>query len=132
VIAPRRAGLDMLTASTVGMQLWRSISASVAALFTATHLATWRFWLFVYLAFAIGSSVELSREDLAGAREGLIVLVLAVLVFNLATLWIGSVARHAVALAGWIYGPLFVVIAIAVLINGMVAGALSIVPARRD
>ncbi|HZK80591.1 MAG TPA: hypothetical protein VFC46_05970 [Humisphaera sp.] len=47
----------------------------------------WRFWLFVYLVFCIGSHITLSRSDIDGAGRGLVWLILFVLIVNLLTLW---------------------------------------------
>jgi hypothetical protein len=68
-------------------------------LLTWGHLASWRFWLFVYLAFAVGGRVGLSRPDLALAARGLGLLVALLAAVNAATLWAGDHATR-VALAG--------------------------------
>src|SRR5512133_1561866 len=61
--------------------------------FAKVGLATdWRFWLFLYLLFCIGSHVTLSASDLSGAVTGLLVIVGLALAFNLATLWLGDFA----------------------------------------
>ncbi len=49
-----------------------------------------RFWVFVYLVFCIGSHITLSPPDIRGARRGLVVLVLLLLLANSLTLWMGT------------------------------------------
>jgi hypothetical protein len=77
--------------------------ASLGTLLDPQRWADWRTWLFLYLAFAVGGSISLSGADLKGALAGFGALVLAVLVVNLATLWVGDVPGMAVALlARWL------------------------------
>ncbi len=77
--------------------------ASLGTLLEPSRWSDWRTWLFLYLAFAVGGSISLSGADLKGALAGFGALVLAVLVLNLATLWIGDVPGMTVALlARWL------------------------------
>jgi len=77
--------------------------ASLGMLLDPQRWSDWRTWLFLYLAFAVGGSICLSGADLKGALAGFVALVVAVLVVNLATLWIGDVPGMATALlARWL------------------------------
>lgn len=73
--------------------------AALAALLEPQRLLDWRAWVFLYLTFAIGSSISLSGSDLKGALAGFVTLVLLVLIANLATLWSGGVLGTGV---GWL------------------------------
>ena len=76
--------------------------AALAALLDPQRLLDWRAWVFLYLTFAVGSSISLSGADLKGALAGFGTLVLLILVANLATLWLGDVLGTGVAwLARW-------------------------------
>ncbi len=76
--------------------------AGLAALLAPARLGDWRAWLFLYLAFSVGSSVSLSAEDLEGALAGFVTLALLLLAANLATLgWTDVLGRGVAALAGW-------------------------------
>ncbi len=80
------------------------------------RLADWRTWLFVYLAVAIGASMNLSRADLEGSLHGLGFIVLTTAAFTLATHW--AMDWHA-ALAGRVvavHGPL---LALLLLVSGL-------------
>lgn len=48
---------------------------------------SWHLYLFVYIAFSIGSSITLSGSDIKGAWSGLVVLLLSIYVVNLSTFW---------------------------------------------
>jgi len=48
---------------------------------------SWQLYIFLYIAFSIGSSITLSWADIKGAWAGLIVLILFVFIINLATFW---------------------------------------------
>ena len=63
---------------------------AIARIFTPANFANWRFWVFLYLAFSIGSNISLSPSDLRGAATGFISLVTVVFVVNLLTLWAGD------------------------------------------
>ncbi len=76
--------------------------AALASLLHPHRLLEWRAWLFLYLTFAVGSSISLSGADLKGALAGFATLVLLALLANLATLWLGDVLGAGVAwLARW-------------------------------
>jgi hypothetical protein len=100
--------------------LWQNIWSSSGHLFTQIfswqHLATWQWWVFVYLAFAIGSSLTLSPPDVKSALGGFIVIVVLMLVLNLATVWAGNfISDGVIRLAGyytWFYAIIFLILLI--------------------
>lgn len=55
----------------------------VKTLFTWENLATWQFWVFLYLAVCVASNVRLSPADAKGALSGLGCIVLPFLALNL-------------------------------------------------
>ena len=118
-----RPGLEGLAYATLAY-----CGAILAFLFTPAHLADWRFYLFLYLAFAIGSSMRLSKSDIAGATAGFIVLVILVLVFNLATLWQGGVAAGALEFLSQSYAFFYVILALTLALN-VLAALLLLLPA---
>ena len=90
-------------------------------LFRPERILTWKFLLFLYLTFSVGSSIRLSRADVEGAAFGFGVLVFLLLVFNLATLWLGeSITGLLVDLAGS-YSVFLSVMLFAILLNGVAA-----------
>ena len=66
----------------------------VKTLFTAANLATWRFWVFLYLAVCVASNVRLSPSDARGALSGLGCLVLPFFIANLFALLTGAAGER--------------------------------------
>jgi hypothetical protein len=64
--------------------------ALAGLIFTAPNLASWQFWLFLYLAICIASNTRLSPADMKGALAGLGCIVLPFLLLNLIGLLVGS------------------------------------------
>jgi hypothetical protein len=62
----------------------------VKLIFTASNLATWRFWVFLYLAICVASNIRLSWSDLKIALSGLGCVILPFLLINLIGLLTGS------------------------------------------
>ena len=54
---------------------------------TTIDYSSWQFYLFLYIAFCIGSSITLSREDIKGAWSGLIILIILIFAINLISFW---------------------------------------------
>jgi len=50
--------------------LWTSSVSLLREVFSWHNLAAWQFYVFIYLAFAIGSSITLSPPDIKGALKG--------------------------------------------------------------
>jgi hypothetical protein len=65
-------------------------AAMIAFLLRPAHFIDWKFYVFVYIAFAVGSSIALSQPDIVGAFSGFVILVIFLFLFNLATLWLGD------------------------------------------
>lgn len=73
---------------------WKGLAMASKAWATAENWRAPSFWIFVYLAAAIASQAELSREDLAQARTGAVAVALALLAVNAvasAVGWIGGI-----------------------------------------
>lgn len=60
-----------------------SLSGIWGAIFDASNIFNWKFWVFLYFSFCIASHMELSPPDIKGALSGLITFVLSVLLLNL-------------------------------------------------
>lgn len=72
--------------------LWYSSEDFLTAVFSWHNLSSWQLYAFIYLSFAIGSSITLSPADIKGALKGFVVILVCLLVFNLGTVWIGDFA----------------------------------------
>jgi len=62
----------------------------VKLIFTFSNLASWQFWVFLYLAVCVASNIRLSWSDLKIALSGLGCVVLPFLLLNLIGLVTGS------------------------------------------
>ncbi len=67
------------------------------------RLSDWKFYVFLYLVFAVGSHIRLSPPDIKGTWAGFSTLVVLILVFNLITLWMGDLATRYVILISQTY-----------------------------
>jgi hypothetical protein len=104
--------------------------AALAALFEPQRLLDWRTWVFLYLAFSIGTSISLSAADLEGALAGFGTLVLVALIANLTTSWLGDVLGPGVAwLARW-QAVGYAAMLFALTVNALAALVLLAIPAR--
>lgn len=110
----------------------RMLQASLDLLFALlrpANFADWRYYLFLYLAFAIGSAVTLSPADLRGAGNGFAVLLATLLLINLVTLWLGDgLTTLALALAQ--YTGVFTAVMLFALLLNLLALALLTLLAR--
>jgi hypothetical protein len=70
--------------------LWASLTSLVTGMFSGHAYSTWQLYVFLYLTFTIGSSVNLSPSDFKGAFKGLSIILLVIFVFNLVTVWAGD------------------------------------------
>ncbi len=73
-----------------GLGIWQYTGAIVsgfanvvALLFTSTNLASWQFWIFLYLVMAVASHMELSPPDIRQMLNGLWVIVVLVFLVSL-------------------------------------------------
>ena len=76
----------------VSQNAWESTTGVLEEISAWDNLSSWKFYLFVYLVFCIGSSIRLSPADIRGASKGFGILVLILLCFNLSTNWARSFA----------------------------------------
>jgi hypothetical protein len=90
------------------VQLYHTGLAVPAALFTKANMQTWQFWVFLYVAMAVASHMELSLPDLKGAWSGLISIAILLLVINSITLFfkvditasVAGISRYATLTSG--------------------------------
>ncbi len=83
--------------SEVFKTLWDSLTVVLSDIFSWRSVSSWEFYLFLYMAFSIGTSITLSSSDTKGALKGFLALLAALLLFNLGTLWIGDFTGEAMA-----------------------------------
>jgi hypothetical protein len=113
------------------MRLFQALGSSslnlLAAVFSVSYLSQWQFYVFVYLAFAVGSSITLSPPDMRGALKGFAVILILILIFNLATVWIGDFTTRLIAfIAG--YARVFYAVMFLILLLNIIVGVLVLLP----
>jgi multisubunit Na+/H+ antiporter MnhG subunit len=73
--------------------------------------------VFLYLAFAIGSSIRLSPADIHGATSGFLTILGLLLLFNLATLWMADATATILGMMSTFYGFFYAITSIALVMN---------------
>ena len=105
--------------------------AVLEGLLRAERLLSWRFLLFLYVTFSVGSSIRLSRSDLRGAALGFGVLVILLALFNFVTVWMGESITDLFKILAGSYSVFLSVMLFALLMNGVAAACVLILPAGR-
>ena len=80
--------------TTIFQTFWTSSTGLISEIFSGNNLSTWQLYVFIYLAFVIGSSITLSPSDIKGTLKGLSVILILVFIFNLATVWAGDLTSN--------------------------------------
>ncbi len=119
------------------MQLFRNLASSSGSLFGEVfswhNLSRWQLYVFVYLVFAIGSSITLSQSDIKGTFKGFSVVLVLMLIFNLATVWAGDFNSHIVAAivaqCPVFYSVMFLIMLLDIAVAGLVLLPLSLLRA---
>jgi hypothetical protein len=83
----------------------------------STQSNWWKITLLVYCLYAIGSSITLSPSDIKGAWQGFAFFLLVLIVFNLATLWMGNFTEKAFASISSYGSGLYFLITLSILVN---------------
>lgn len=108
--------------------LGRTSANFFTGIFSWNNLLSWQFYVFLYLTFAIGSSITLSRADLEGVWKGFGALVGLIFLFNLATLWIGDFAADLITAIASYFGVFSSIMFLVILLNIVVAGLILLPP----
>lgn len=84
----------------------------------------WKVELFIYLFYAIGSSVTLSSSDIKGAFLGFTYFVILLIIFNLATIWKGDFATRFFEKTGNYLSGFYFLILLSMVLNVVFIGTL--------
>jgi hypothetical protein len=97
----------------------------LSSLFTGENFTDWRFYVFLYIAFSVGSAITLSMADIRGAAKGFFTFVILVFLFNLSTIWLtGRFADSVLVSLSEIYGGFYAIIGFALIMNLIFAALL--------
>ncbi len=102
-------------------RLWNSSGHLFLEIFSWQHLSSWQLYAFIYLVFAIGSSITLSPSDIKSALVGLIIIVALLFILNLATVWAGNFVSNAITGIASYYALFFTIVYLIILVNIAVA-----------
>ncbi|MHC5038887.1 MAG: hypothetical protein ACYTHM_16375 [Planctomycetota bacterium] len=112
------AGGDLFGA---GQSVARMVSGVLRHVVTGPNLASWQFWVFLYLVLCVGSHLAPSPADYRGASRGAIVLLLLLLGFNWAFLAFGGEPGGLVHISIRLLGPALALFILAAVLNGGIA-----------
>ena len=70
--------------------IYDGLMSTINAIINQENAAWWKFLLFFYLLFSIGSAISLSQSDIKGSFSGLLLFIGLILLLNLSTLWAGN------------------------------------------
>jgi hypothetical protein len=116
--------------------LWSSSISMIWQVFSWHNLSTWQFYVFIYLAFAIGSCIRLSPADLKNASKGFGVILILIFIFNLATVWAGDFTLDVIIRsAGYLrvfYGGMFLILLLNIAVSILLLVPLSLLRSRHS
>jgi len=99
------------------LQLAAHIGAVFDAIFTEENVGNWRFWVFIFVALSVGSSMHLSRSDVRSLLYGLLAITALILTINLV---VAAIAIDPDAwfqtIGGW-YSGFYALMAFVLLLN---------------
>jgi hypothetical protein len=115
------------TFKTLLQTFWNSSSNLLGEVFSRPHLSSWEWYVFIYLAFAIGSSITLSPPDIKAAFSGFGIILILIFIINLATIWTGDfISRIVFSIAA--YYSLFYAIVFLILLINLAVALLLLIP----
>ncbi len=115
---------------------WTSSTNLLSDIFSWQNVSTWQLYVFVYLAFTIGSSITLSPSDIKSSLKGLSVILILIFIFNLATVWAGDLTSNifigTVSYFLVFYIAIFLMLLLDILVSILLLLPLSILRARHS
>ena len=76
----------------IGQKTLSMVWSVIQSLFNPQLLTSWRFYVFIYFAFVIGSHITLRPPDIRNAAGGLITLVIILFMFNFFSSFMGNLS----------------------------------------
>lgn len=114
-----QAGLGTLLATVI-----KNAGLFMKALLDLDYIFDWKWYVFLYIAFATGSSIRLSPSDIEGATSGFLTIITVMLVLNLATLWTMDLTSQLFVVMSTFYGFFYGITSIAIIMNLLALGLL--------
>jgi hypothetical protein len=115
--------------------LWSSSVNLLGEVFSGPNFSSWQLYVFIYLVFAIGTSITLSPPDIKGALKGFIVILILIFIFNLATVWMGNFTTNLITVSiGFLvffYTAVFLILLLNIAFSLLLLLPLSLLGKRR-
>ncbi len=125
IVPPQINSLDSF--AQLFLNLARASGSLLIGMFSWSNLSRWQFYAFIYLVFAVGNSVTLSPPDLKGALKGFGVILGAIILFNLATVWASDFSPRIITEIVT-RGMVFYAVMFLILLLNMLVAALVLLP----
>lgn len=130
-VRPVEIGLADFTSIGAFMELaygaWESLKGLFGDFFTGDNVKSWRFWLFIYILFCVGSGISLSREDINGGFKGFAALFLTFFLITLVAGMFGGIPENWVNSAAACYSAFYSIMGFSLFLNVVLAIPFSIV-----
>jgi hypothetical protein len=91
--------------------------AFLGLVFSPWNLLDWRFYLFIYIAFSIGSSIRLSNADITAAIPGCLTFILLLFLFNTVLFSLGAAGSGTFAWLAQYYTFLYILLCFVILLD---------------
>ena len=85
--------------------------------FSPWNLLDWRFYLFMYIAFSVGSSIRLSSADIKAATPGCLTSIVLLFLFNTVLLSLGAAGSGTFAWLTQYYTFLYILLCFVILLD---------------
>jgi hypothetical protein len=86
-------------------------------IFHGQYSSWWRIVILIYCLFSIGSSITLSPADLKTSGKGVLIIILILFVFNLATIWKGNFATIWLTKISFVFSGFYSIMVLSLVIN---------------
>jgi hypothetical protein len=106
--------------------------AFLGFVFRPQHLLDWRLYLFLYIAFAVGSSIRLSDADVTAATPGCLTFIVLLFLFNTVLLSLGSAGSATFAWLTQYYTFLYILLCFVILLDVLAIAILWLPAAVRS
>jgi hypothetical protein len=111
-------------ALSVAHNIINMVSSVIQSMFHNQLFSRWEFYVFIYLAFVIGNNITLSLPDIRNSADGLMVLIVILLIFNLCTSFMGDFSLEFVMYLSKAYSGFISVMLFALALNILISATL--------
>jgi len=93
------------------------VSMFLHEVFSGEYSSWWRILILVYCLYSIGSSITLNPADLKTSGKGLLIIILILFVFNLATIWKGNFATVWLTKVSFVFSGFYSIMVLSLIVN---------------